>query len=436
LEEALKLKAVATTMNSFLKKTITAGLTKALGALSGFALTLIVTRTLGADESGYFMLSLAIITILVEFFRLGMDNLLVKYVGAKSLDSSAQSLVNQSIKWVLEYSTVGAFILFFTAQLISEYVFDKPNLEEILKVFSFCIPFVCIFTLLSFAFQGLHKVILATIFQNLGISTLFITTFGIIYFLNQKIIYSAYDFAIYYTLSSIFMCIFALFIWFNPKQVKFSFTTNLKEINEVKVKRNQLWLAAVMSLFIQWGGIFFVGIYAEASEIAYFSAAQRSAMLISFVLMVVNLVAAPKYSYMWSRGDIQGMHKLSNITTKYMLLLISPLILVLLSFSDFVMSLFGDDFENASFLFSILVVGQFINVATGSVGYLLNMSGHEKDVKNITVCTGLFTLLLTFLLTKYFSVFGAALGTTIGLATQNILALLVVKKRLGFWTFI
>jgi O-antigen/teichoic acid export membrane protein len=423
-------------MNSFLKNTFIAGMTKALAAVSGFTLTLIVTRALGAEESGYFMLSLAIITILVQFFRLGLDNLVVKFVGANSLNNNAQNVLNQSLKWVMQYSIIGAIVLFVTTPLVSEYIFQKPNLDSILKAFSICIPFVCVFTLLSFAFQGLHKVITATFFQNLGISALFITTFATLYFINTNISFTAYEFAIYYTMSAIFLCFTALFIWFRPEHVKFSFNITLTNISEIKTKRNQLWLASIMSLFIQWSGIFFVGIYAESSEIAYFSAAQRSALLISFALMVVNLVAAPRYSYMWSKGDIEGMHKLSNITTKYMLLLITPLILFLLFYSDFIMSFFGTGFERASVIFSILIIGQFVNVATGSVTYLLNMSGHEKDVRNITVICGLFTLLLVFLLTRYFSVFGAALGTTIGLATQNTLALLVVKRRLGFWTFI
>jgi O-antigen/teichoic acid export membrane protein len=423
-------------VNPILKKTISAGFAKALAAISGFALTITVTRTLGAQESGYFMLGLAIVTILVLIFRLGLDNIVLRYVGANAISSDAQNVVNQSIKWILQYSIIGAIALFLGAQLLADYVFAKPSLGPVLKLFSFCIPFVCLFTIMGFAFQGLHKVVLATIFQNLGISFLFITTVSLLYFFNLDIYITSLTLVTIYNISAILLFFLAFYIWFKVKNVEFIFNISLCNFEEIRNKRNQLWLASIMSLFIQWSGVLFSGIYAEPSEIAYFSVAQRSAMLISFVLMVVNMVVAPRYAALWATGNIQQMKKLSNLSTRYMLLVVSPLIFLLLIYAEFVMTLFGTGFEKASILFSILVVGQFVNVATGSVGYLLNMSGHEKDVRNITLCIGLLTLIMAFLLTKFFSVLGAAIATAIGLSLQNILALLMVKKRLGFWSFI
>ena len=81
-----------------------------------------------------------------------------------------------------------------------------------------------------------------------------------------------------------------------------------------------------------------------------------------------------------------------------------------------------------------LALGQFVNVITGSVGYLLLMSGNEKDMRNITIIVGLFSLVLSILLTKYYGALGTSVAIALALAAQNLMAVRMVKKRLGFNT--
>ena len=52
------------------------------------------------------------------------------------------------------------------------------------------------------------------------------------------------------------------------------------------------------------------------------------------------------------------------------------------------MSIFGKGFIGGIWLLRILAIGQFINAVTGSVGYILTMSGHEKDIRNIAILNG------------------------------------------------
>jgi len=95
---------------------------------------------------------------------------------------------------------------------------------------------------------------------------------------------------------------------------------------------------------------------------------------------------------------------------------------------------FGEEYVQAAHLLQILIIGQFINVITGSVGYLLNMTGHEKDMRNVVFFSGPLALILGFVLTPLYGATGAAVATAIALASQNLLAVFMVKKRLGFNT--
>ena len=98
------------------------------------------------------------------------------------------------------------------------------------------------------------------------------------------------------------------------------------------------------------------------------------------------------------------------------------------------MGLFGEQYKQGANLLRILVIGQFINVITGSVGFLLNMTGFEKDMRNIVFLSGAIALLLNFILIPIYGVTGAAIATSIAIALQSLFAVYMVRRRLGFNT--
>jgi O-antigen/teichoic acid export membrane protein len=87
------------------------------------------------------------------------------------------------------------------------------------------------------------------------------------------------------------------------------------------------------------------------------------------------------------------------------LLLVSafPIIIFMLIFPSFLMSLFGDDFKQGALILQVLVLGQAVNVITGSVGYLLLMSGNERDLRFVTIFSGITVVVITCTLTQHFA---------------------------------
>src|SRR5207249_1522446 len=70
-----------------------------------------------------------------------------------------------------------------------------------------------------------------------------------------------------------------------------------------------------------------------------------------------------------------------------------PLILLFMIWSSPLMGLFGADFRAGSPLLVILCLGQAVNCGTGSVGYLLLMSGHQKEMIRGQLIFGILLLL-------------------------------------------
>ena len=194
-----------------------------------------------------------------------------------------------------------------------------------------------------------------------------------------------------------------------------------------------LWVASIMSLIVQWSGVIIAGMMLIPSEIAFLTVALRTAMLTSFALVIVNLVMAPKYALMWKNNNIEKLKKTAKISSRILIIIATPIILILVFASKAIMGLFGEQYSNFNLLLVVLSLGQFVNIATGSVGYLLTMSGHESDFNKITLMAGPITIIMVYVLTINYGVYGTAIGTAIGIAIQNLGAFLMVKKRLSFY---
>jgi O-antigen/teichoic acid export membrane protein len=185
---------------------------------------------------------------------------------------------------------------------------------------------------------------------------------------------------------------------------------------------------------VLWSGQFMAGAYVSSDALAQLAVAQRTAILSSFILIAINLVVAPRFANLYRNNEMLALEHLAIKSVKLITLFALPVIGGMLIFPSFLMSLFGAEFVEGAALLQILAVGQFINAITGSVGFLLMMSGHERDMRNISLISGFSAMFLAWFLTAQFGIIGAATGTAIAVATQNLLAVYFVKKRLGFNT--
>ena len=113
-----------------------------------------------------------------------------------------------------------------------------------------------------------------------------------------------------------------------------------------------------------------------------------------------------------------------------MLLAVTPVTLVLLAAPGFILQLFDAQFAEGAWLLRILALGQLVNVATGSVGYLLMMTGHEKLMRNNIAVWAVVNLAGNLVLVPRYGTVGAAVSTAFCLAFMNIVSYVLVRQKL------
>ncbi|KTG22197.1 hypothetical protein AUR67_03815 [Pseudoalteromonas sp. XI10] len=409
-----------TVINSLLALAI-----RVLGAGMSFVFNLIIARQLGAEQSGYFFLALALVMLLSAVARLGFDNTVLRFTSADAINgNTVKAILNFALKYVLPVSFVFTVITYTLAPWLAESVFNKPGLATSLQFIAPAIIGFSIVFLVAMSLQARHKLIASIPCQN--IAHFILCGAAVIVFSAE----SASTAALYLSLSLGVTSSF--FYWLSIK--------NLNNNGE-KPNPQQLWHSArpnwviiIMSQAVQWSAPIIVGVFLVAEQVAFFSVAQRIALLTSFILMAVNLVVAPKFSAFHAKGDEHGIRKTALFSVRLLVLSALPIVLFMLLFPEFLMGLFGEEFKQGALILQILVLGQAVNVVTGSVGYLLMMSGHERDMRLVTLISGFGVLISVPIFTKLFGAIGAATATAFFISLQNLLAVYFVKKRLGFNT--
>jgi O-antigen/teichoic acid export membrane protein len=128
---------------------------------------------------------------------------------------------------------------------------------------------------------------------------------------------------------------------------------------------------------------------------------------------------------------MEALAFIARNSIKLMLFVASPIILLFLVFPGWVMSLFGPEFKEGAHILMILTAGQFINIAVGSVGPLLIMTGNEISVRNSIFFSALCCVMLNAFLIPVYGITGAAIANTFSLIIANLLCLRAVYVKLG-----
>ena len=192
-----------------------------------------------------------------------------------------------------------------------------------------------------------------------------------------------------------------------------------------------LWWINILTMVSGKLDFLWLGAVRSPEEVAFYTAAGRGAMAVGVPLLVVNTALAPAVARWWAAGERRRLQKTITLVARLTLLGATVLLLALILFGQVFLGWFGEDFTVGRGVLVILCLGQWVNVAMGSVALLLTMTGHERDTL-IGIAGGAFlNLLLSALLIPPFGMVGAALASTTSLIAWNLILVVRVRQRLG-----
>lgn len=178
---------------------------------------------------------------------------------------------------------------------------------------------------------------------------------------------------------------------------------------------------ALVHQFFDWFLLAATTGFATAAEAGAFRAAVQVLMLVAVIFITAETYVAPRLGGDLRAGAIAMAWRRQRRATALMLALAGPILLACLLVPTLVMeTLFGPEFASAGPALRIMAIGQLLNVATGPVGIMMVMAGHERIQFLLALSSAVVLVLLGLLLIPRLGLEGAAIAYAGAFAVRNI----------------
>lgn len=405
-----------------------------IGALIlGYIFTLVVIHYFGSAVYGMVALAFTVFVVLGIVGKLGFDVILTRLIASGEYNKEEISgFLGRSLGLSFLFTATLAIPIILFDDWIASQIFKKPQFAVYLFWTGVSFPFWSLIFIHNSVYRGLKKSRLFSFYTAFGrfLLVLIFLIFSILLFQNpsEEI-----------TMITHFMAIFVLFLscyWVTYKKLGFYLWRPIKSSFREFFKASQTILyTSVVAILLVWIDRFFVGIYLDETAVGVYDVGARLALLISFNLDAINSILAPKIVELYrkeEKGPIQNLLQFS-VNVSSILSIITFIILVLTH--KWILNIFGSEYVDASTVLIILGLGQLLNCLCGSVGGILQMSGHQKTYQKIIFYGLIVNLLLNFMLVKRFGMEGVAVATFASVLCWNVLGAYHVKRLLGLQSY-
>jgi O-antigen/teichoic acid export membrane protein len=394
-----------------------------------FAASVVLARGLGPTNYGHYSFVMAVITVLSLPIGPGMSQLITREVARYVHGSEWTALrgfLLWSRRWVLTGSALMIAVIVAIAVQYGTWVIDDR--WTLLLIASAALPLLGMGGLQANTLRGLRNVISAQIPELFVRPAFQLVAAGALLFAGTLNPCTAQ--ASQVAAAAVAAAVGATLLR----------NARLEDNNCAPLSRPNLEWARTLLPFVVLGavamlntqiGILALGWLGNPAEVAALQLAQSGALLVGFSLTVINSVIAPHVARAHQDGDQGRLQNLFRQSARAGLALAVPVALPLIMFGrPIVQLIYGSAYTDAVTVpLAILAAGQLINVAFGSVGIFLCMTGYERETLVGQVTGFVVNIIGTLVLIPRFGAVGAACAATLGLATWNgVLAMKVIQR--------
>ncbi|WP_018880498.1 flippase [Thioalkalivibrio sp. ALE30] len=410
---------------------------KIAGTGISFVLVVVLARTLGPEGYGTYAFVMALLTLLAIPAQAGLPQLMVRET-AKTEAREQWGLMRGLWRWgngfVVLFSAVmiliGGLFLWFGEQWLSEARWQT------LAVGLLLVPLIALGNVRGAILRGLRRTVVGQLPEAVLRPALLLALVLLVPWFWADFGLSAVSVMALHAAAALGVFVIGSFLLLHvrPQPV----ASGPEPEYEVAYWRNAafpLALLAGLQLINQQTDILLLGVIQTDGDVGVYRVVFQVATLVIFGLQALNQVLQPYYARMYAQGEMARLQRLVTYSARVILLIAIPPVIVMIAFGGaFLEWVFGTEYRAGATALAILAAGQVVNAGMGSVGMLLNMTGHERDtVKGIGIAA-LCNVVLNLVLIPPFGIEGAAAATALTLVIWNLILRAFVKRRLGIET--
>jgi O-antigen/teichoic acid export membrane protein len=404
---------------------------KILASGLGFILNIMLARLLGVEGLGIYTYALAWHQLLIIPALLGLDSLLVREVAIYNTQS-AWGFLRGILRWSNQIVFTSSVLIALAAVAIAwnSAIAEQPEMLSAFSLAMLLLPIAALRNVRLSAMKGLRLVVMGLMPEMLIVPVVVIVLTGCLYLFVDKNLTPSWV-LLTRLIATVITFVIGLYLLNQalPSPVK----------DATCEYQTRSWLSKLLP-FMLLGGMYVItsrsdilmlGAIKGTEAAGLYGPVTRGVQLLAFVLTAFNNILAPNIASFYAENNLQKMQKVVTQSSRMMFLCSLPIAIILIVFGQWYLSLFGSEFIQAHNALIILCLGQLFSIASGSVGILLTMTGHENYTLSCNGANVLINVILNALWIPQWGINGAAAATTISTIIVNILKVIWVRKKLG-----
>ncbi|MFC2078680.1 flippase [Candidatus Bipolaricaulota bacterium] len=400
-----------------------------LGRALSLGLHVLLARVLGSSSYGLYALGLGVIQLAKQVSILGFNRGSMRFVSQYHGEADVQRVkgtIILSLSFPALASAVLGTLLFLSANAISTGVFKEPSLAPVLRVLSLALPFFVITDIAVQCARGFQRMGYYVGIGRVLRPAVHAILVSFVFLLGHRLMGVTY--------ALLLTAVVTAMIGLQGIRRMFPEGRSTRPIYETQRLLRFSLTVLLLSLsqsFLSHTDKFMIGYFMTSAHVGVYSAAARAAKEQRLFIASLNAIFSPMVADLYNRNRLDELEELFKRVTRWAVTMTLPLFLMFVLFPAKIISIFGADFVGGSSVLAVLCGAYLIDVATGTVGALLVMTGRQKVELLNVISTGVINMGLNVWLIQRYGILGAAMGTGLSIAIVNIVKIVEVYKLLG-----
>lgn len=394
--------------------------------------SVILARSLGAEDYGVYAYALSVIVILSLPINAGIQQVVIRETATFDLNHDwglLRGLLQWSVSVVLGISVIAIFL---SAYVVLHITSDSLSILDprTFMIASLALPIDSLSLVRTALMRGLRHPVSA--FLPEGIVFPWVNIALILWLLLDEKSLSPPHAMSARLASSVLSGIFGLILIFKiiPKE---AFSSCAKY--EIKG-----WFSAVIPFTLFYGinlintqaDIIMLGFFREPEEVGLYQSCIQLILPLSGIMLTINSVLSPYISRFYEQENRVELKKISTLGARASLCIFTPFCLFYIFKGQFILnSLYGDVFVQAFPALVVLSCATLVNVAFGPIATILNMTRNENESLKGILLSASFNLLANLIVIPRYGIIGAAITTLISYLIWNIFLWARLRVKLG-----
>lgn len=403
---------------------------KALGLGIGFLLQILMARALGIEQFGIYAFALSWINVLLFLVVLGTDKAILRFLPTYQLSESIAQMAGL-LRWATLRTLIAGlavclailgYLTFFAAA-------EDQDLIKTMALAAVLLPFFGLSQLRQAGLNAMKQVFRAELADTFlrPILLISLVVYWVWFHKEPLVAYQA-------MLMQLGAVVVSFLIGTRWLMLALPDTTRRTDpIYDVKVWQSMalpMMIVAGIQILLKQTDVIMLGIITSTTESGIYSVMVRLSNFAMFGLAAVNAMAAPMIAELHASGQKAALQRVVTLAVRGSVLFMLAASALLVIFVEPITALYGQGFNIGLIAFYILLIGQAVNAATGPVGFIMSMTGHQMLLAKVQGASAVLNILLNMVLIPRYGLEGAAIATAISMATWNVWLLIYVRKIL------